>query len=177
MLKEFGKKLTLKPTSAWNSLKKEHVRRTSMQQSLPEFISAKYVKGLERTGSLVPEVKGRKSHERSGSLKPLPIIPPSAPRNLHARRPTGPRELPSIVQSAVEKRTSLSTVLDNEKELVETLSHLMQLLTSFTACDDPRLGDSIREKIRDLKTAMASFTEDALQIVTNVTIFANIERC
>jgi hypothetical protein len=141
MLKDLGKKLAIKP--AWDNAKKGvRVRRNSIRMSMPDLnVFA--------------------SHKRAASLRPLPTVPviPAAPRSLHARRPTGPRELPAVVQTQIEKRTGFEDVKEGrlfikpaEKSINTAISSLVCLLDAYVSCEDKRIVEAVKDKLTEITT-------------------------
>ncbi|KAJ3322398.1 hypothetical protein HDV06_003135 [Boothiomyces sp. JEL0866] len=99
------------------------------------------------------------SHRRveSVTVRPLPSIP-SAPRNRHTRRPTGPREMPSLPPSTSQK-LNMSKVLEIESQISSDLEGLVSMMKMHYAVEDPRLESAIGTKWTALKKSLGMMEE------------------
>ncbi|KAL2916968.1 hypothetical protein HK105_203400 [Polyrhizophydium stewartii] len=97
-------------------------------------------------------------HMRSHSARPLPAVPtplqhypaphmhqPAAPRDPRLRRPTGPRDLPQVLQNVVDNKARVAAVQATNVELVQEMQRLVILLTSYVSCSEERTEAQIRE--------------------------------
>ena len=131
-----------------------------------------------------------RQHYRTGSLRPLPSVPdprggirkselpmaPRPPRDIRARRPTGPRDLPDTLQHVIGKELMsnlllrkclthiLKLFLDNKArlafiqtlkvEISQNLQELQDILALYSGCQDARLEIEIREKYNNVEQKM-----------------------
>ncbi|KAJ3262625.1 hypothetical protein HK103_000154 [Boothiomyces macroporosus] len=147
-LNDLWKKLTNKAKQNFNkTFRKDNskivIGRASIS-SLPDFYS-----GNNRS----------ENHRRveSVTVRPLPTIP-AAPRNRHTRRPTGPREMPSLPPPTSQK-LNMSKVLEIESQISSDLEGLVSMMKMHYAVEDPRLESAIGAKWLALKKSLSSMEE------------------
>jgi hypothetical protein len=105
--------------------------------------------------------EGNRTHVRQVSLqvgRPLPDKP-----RIHQRRPTGPRELPSLPtqinkplnleKTKEEQMKLIAKQINNDKvNIAASFTSLSQLLGFYSACEDNdiRISEAVREKSNEL---------------------------